>query len=171
MLNIRKPIRTKKRMAMVNRTAYRYFGFHLTPAIAKQVIDWDDDNYFVKELTIDGTLDTAPHDYFTMALVETLIPGTPDVEDRLLSGAGTRGVWHWPLNGSSRDYAQAFAAKWLAIEKKMKQETRSQHQWINKAAGQEFATVCKHCKACRTCANDMELCPLYRIKKGQKRAS
>lgn len=101
---------TRRRVACVIATARRYFRVSLTEALARAVIRWDDENDFVGDLEPSGLLDTAPRDYFGMALLAVLMPGKPSVQDELISAPLER--WHWPLNGSSEDYRAAFEKAW-----------------------------------------------------------
>jgi hypothetical protein len=109
---------THRRIKRVIATARRNFGVDLTPEIARGIIAWDDEGSFVAELEDSGELDTAPLDYFSMALLEQLMPGKPTVQDGLISAPLER--WHFPLNGSSSDYCDAFAKAWRKAVRRLR---------------------------------------------------
>jgi len=101
---------SKRRIARVVATARHNFGLDLPSAVARKIIKWDDDELFVKELSDNGELDTAPLDYFSMALLAQLMPGKPFVQDELISHPLER--WHFPLIASSAEYCKAFNKEW-----------------------------------------------------------
>ena len=109
---------TKKRIGRVVATARRNFGLNLPPEMARGVIAWDDEGMFVTELDDSGELDTAPLDYFSMAVLDQVMPGKPTVQDGLISRPLER--WHFPLNGSSGDYQRAFAKEWRKATRHMR---------------------------------------------------
>lgn len=109
---------TKQRIERVIATARRTFRVNLSPEMARKIIVWDDDKMFVAELEDSGHLDTAPLDYFSMALIDVVMPGKPTVQDGFISQPLTR--WHFPLNGSSQDYHRAFWKAWHRATRKLK---------------------------------------------------
>jgi hypothetical protein len=108
---------TKRRIELVKITAAKTFGLCLADDHARQIIEWDVDRSFVAELDRDGHLDTAPRDYFGMALVELVMPGAPTVQDDLISDRQTR--WHTPCNSSSDEYKKAFLRAFRAGVKRL----------------------------------------------------
>lgn len=101
-------------------TASKSYDVEIDEAIASQIIQWDEDgDLFVSDLSDRGFLDTAPRDYFGMALIEVLLPGPPSVQDELLFGINTN-QWHWPCFGSSSQYKLAFVHAWEEAKKKLK---------------------------------------------------
>lgn len=111
---------TQKRIERATTTARVNFRLNITTDVARAVVRWDDEQCFAHELADDGQLDTAPRDYFGMALVAALMPGKPTVQDEFISRPLER--WHFPLNGSSDDYSAAFWAAWRKATKDMRRK-------------------------------------------------
>lgn len=109
---------TSSRIRRVMQTARHYFGLDIDAECARRVIHWDEDGSFVGELSDDGHLDTAPRDYFSMAMIDAIMPGPPEVQDDFIGFPQER--WHWPLNGSSPDYQRAFAKAWRKAVKRLR---------------------------------------------------
>lgn len=112
---------TPKRVERTIRTARELFGLTLPSAHAHAIIRWDDENMFVRELADDGHLDTAPRDYFRMAVIEVLLPGPPSVQDHMFLEPQDR--WHWPAYGSSPEYSRAFLAAWRRAVRSLARRT------------------------------------------------
>ena len=112
---------SNQRIARTIATARRNFRENLTTEQARGIIAWDEDRSFVAELEDSGELDTAPLDYFSMALLEQLMPGKPTVQDGLISHPLER--WHFPLNGSSEDYREAFTKEWRKATNRLRTKT------------------------------------------------
>lgn len=95
-----------KKIAGIRAAAIRYPGIKIDDILASRILDAADET--VKdEIEEDGGLDTATRDYFAMAVIEVILPGSPTVQDSLLGG-DRQYRWHWPCNGSSGPYARAF---------------------------------------------------------------
>jgi hypothetical protein len=112
------PRATNSRIRRVMQTARHYFGLDIGAECARRVIRWDEDGSFVGELSDDGQLDAAPRDYFSMAMIDAIMPGLPEVQDDFIGLPQER--WHWPLNGSSPDYRRAFAKAWQKAIKRLR---------------------------------------------------
>lgn len=105
----KKVIINNKQMAEIRREVRKRFGLICTP---EQIVE-----ICSKMDNFEGSIyDTADREYFSMALIETVMPGRPTIVDRA-SGDGER--WAWPCYGSDRIYFDTFMGtfKLAAIEK------------------------------------------------------
>jgi len=101
---------TATRIDRVIKTVKYYFRFNIDTENAIKIIKWDEDESFVKELSANGRLDTLAREYFTMAVIDVLMPGPPTIQDSFVRSERDR--WHWPCYGSSDDYLKAFTKAW-----------------------------------------------------------
>lgn len=99
-----KPRITPKHVERAKRTAATCFGLDISDEQARRVLEIDPT--LLPELNADGSLDTAPRDYFGMALIELIMPGPPAVQDDLIGEE--QDCWHWPCFGSGDEYTRAF---------------------------------------------------------------